>query len=92
MVVALLAGSKVNLVAEPAAKRQPYTRAIRTVPENFDGTDFPVFLDLPFYGFEWHELILPRPIKSVQQNSCCHKVFYTVKQRRASVRASRCST
>jgi hypothetical protein len=55
MVGALLAGSKMNLVTEPATKWQPYTSAFRTVPENFDGTDFPVFFDLPFYGFERHK-------------------------------------
>jgi hypothetical protein len=59
VIVALLTGSKVNLVAEPAAKRQPYTRAIRTVPENFDCSDFPVFFDLSFYRFEWHKGIIP---------------------------------
>jgi hypothetical protein len=60
MVGALLAGSKMNLVTEPATKRQPYTCAIRTVPENFDCSDFPVFFDLTFYGFEWHKEIIPR--------------------------------
>ena len=66
MVVALLTRSKMDLVAEPTAKWQPHTCAIRTVFENFDRNDFAVSFDLPFYGLEWHKGIIPLDVSVLQ--------------------------
>jgi hypothetical protein len=66
VIVALLAGPKVNLVTEPAAKWQPHTCAIRTVPKNFDRNGFSVFFDLPLYELKWHKGIIP-PTRRVLQ-------------------------
>jgi hypothetical protein len=70
MIVTLVAGPKMNFVTEPAAKWQSHTSAIRAVLKNLDTDDFPVSLDLPFYEFEWHDLILPR-------SQFVRKVFFT---------------
>lgn len=60
VVVTLAAGPEMNLIAEPAAIRQRYTRAVNTILENLDCCDFPVFLDLAFDRFECHKKIIPR--------------------------------
>ena len=58
MVVALTAGSEMDLIAESAAKWQSYTSAVHTVPENLEYHFFPVAFDLAFCDLEWHYLLL----------------------------------
>ncbi len=60
VIVTLAARPEMNLIAEPAAIRQRYTRAVNTVLENLDCCDFPVPLDLAFDRFECHKRIIPR--------------------------------
>ncbi len=59
VIVTLATGPEMDLITEPAAIRQRYTRAVHTIPENLDCCDFPVLLDLAFDCFEGHKRMIP---------------------------------